>query len=265
MKLTFQLVTSILTPLLVTAPMRAAMQSSEPPAVMQIRISVVDRDGNTVPAGSKSEKGFTVLVADSAGAPVGDSAVVFRLPDEGPGGAFEDSSHSAIVYTSASGLARVSGIAWNTTPGQVAIKVTATKGDARAGMLLTETLSAPSASAPAASSDKPASITAASPHENTSAAVQPGLPGPQEKPAFPHPAEVPQAIAPVPAVSVVNSNKANTGYHSSHKKWIILAAVVAAAAGAGIAMGSKGKSSSSSSTSSSGVSVGTPTVSVGQP
>lgn len=269
MKTLFPLATSILVPLLITSPMRGAMPSAEPGAVPQIRISVVEREAPSVTAGSTAVKGFTVLVADAAGAPVSDSAVVFRFPDDGPSGSFADATHSAIVYTSADGLARISGIKWSDKPGPVAIKVLATKGDARAGIMLMEMLTAAATEQPPAGlpapvtapvQQQPAAPAVAAPQTAT-AAVKPVLPRPTDAPSTV--AAEPHSIAEEPEVSVTNGKTVDTASHSSHKKWIILAAIVAAAAGAGIAMGTKGKSSSTASTS--GVTVGTPTVSVGQP
>jgi hypothetical protein len=136
MKLPSQLATIVLTPLLATAPIRAEAPASDPISPLQLRIAIVDRDKETAATGSESEKGFTVQVTDPSGAPVGESAVVFRLPDEGATGSFSDGARSAIVYTSADGRARVSKIRWSDAPGVVPIKVTATKGEARTGLLL---------------------------------------------------------------------------------------------------------------------------------
>ena len=260
------------------------MQSAEPASATQLRINLVDREGETTGTGSESKKGFTLQVTDSTGAPVSESAVVFRLPDEGASGLFADGSHSAIVYTSADGLAKISGIKWSDTPGSVSIKVTATKGEARAGFLLMETLapksaftavasapaaapvvSAPVVSAPALVSDKPQARMAMAPRESTTA--QPGVSVSQVKgsSSLPKATEISAQQPPAqPVVSVVNNKKGDAGYHSSHKKWIILAAVIAGAAGAGLALGGK-KKSTTTSTTTTGVTVGTPTVSVGQP
>lgn len=278
MKLSFQFATSVLIPLLITAPLRAEMQSSDRPSVPQLHLSLIERDSETVLVGSESSKGFTLQVTDSAGAPVADSAVVFRLPDEGASGTFADASRSAIVYTAADGRARISGIKWSETPGSVSIKVTATKGEARAGFLLSETLSAQSApvtasAAPApaevAGTPPPAAAPAIAPAQTGAAAASPGKSTPLaalDKGSLPRASAPSQPSAEVPIVSVVNSKTGGAGYrHSSYKKWIIITAiVVGAAAGAGLALGSKSKSTSSSP-STSGVSVGTPSISVGQP
>jgi hypothetical protein len=273
MNFLFQFVIAILTPLLVTAPMRAEIAQSDAPATLQIHLVLIDRDKDTTLVGSQSEKGFSVQVADSSGAPVEESAVVFRLPDEGASGVFADGARSAIVYTSADGRAKVSGIKWSDVPGLVAIKITATKGEARAGFLLQETLmtaestpapvsvatAPPAPSAPAASDAKEAVEAIA-----TVSAPAPEQPGkPREVSASASAPAVPAPAAP-PAVSIVNTNGHEKLYGHSHKKWIILAAVVAVGAGAALAMGSKGKSTTTT-TPTAGISVGTPSISVGQP
>ncbi len=254
MKFSFALVSTILIPLLITSPVKAAMQSpaAEVSSSLQLRIELADRDGESVPAGSESSKGYAVRVLDSTGNPAADNAVVFRLPDEGPSGTFADGTHSAIVYTSPDGLARVAGIKWGETAGSVAIKVTATRGDARAGTLLRQLLTT-----------------------STNVMVEHSVPQPgataapmNTPPVTARVSEIKKPAAPTsplePVVSVVNSKTTEKSYHGSHKKWIILAAVVAAGAGAGLALGSK-KKTAASSTSTTGVSIGPPTVSVGQP
>lgn len=279
MKLTFELATAILIPLLVTAPVRGETQTSDYAAAPQLHISLLDRDSDSAPAGSESRQGFTIQVTDSSGAPAADSAVVFRLPDEGASGSFEDGAHSAIVYTSADGRAKISGIKWSDIDGPVAIKVTATKGDARAGFLLQQLLT-PKATSVAVERPKEAAAPVAEALPKTelkSAAsapalqvLQPGAPlqrAPLPRVSDPGPGATNPQTPVEPAVSVVNSKAVEKDYHSSHKKWIILAVVVAAGAGIGLAMGGKKSSSSSPSATpaTTGVSIGSPTVSVGQP
>jgi hypothetical protein len=275
MKLPSQFATFILTPLLATAPVRADIPASDSSAnQQQLHIVVVDRDKETVATGSESEKGFTVQVTDSSGAPVDESAVVFRLPDEGASGFFSDGAHSAIVYTSADGRARVSKIRWSDAPGVVAIKVTATKGEARTGFLLIENLAAPVAS-PATPTEAtvphavPAPVTRNSDIPSSTAAtmppaVPPMQPGtPKNQSSLSKTVEAPKP-SPPPVVSVVNTDPHEKVYSRSHKKWIILAAVVAAGAGAGLAIGAKSKTTQSTTTTT-GVSVGSPSISVGHP
>jgi hypothetical protein len=265
MKLPSQLATIIITPLLATAPVRAEIPAIDPLSASQLHIAVVDRDKESAAAGSESEKGFTVQITDGSGAPVGESAVVFRLPDEGATGSFSDGAHSAIVYTSADGRAHVSKIRWSDAPGVVAIKVTATKGEARTGFLLLENLTPPVLGAvvpaappvPAAPVSKRPELAAAPPLAAASPAVPPPQPGTLSKTI-----ELPKPSAP-PAVSVVTTDPHEKLSSRSHKKWIILAAVVAAGAGAGLAMGGKSKTTQSST--STGTSIGSPSISIGHP
>jgi len=60
-------------------------------------------------------------------------SVSFRLPEEGPGGTFANASRSDIETTKADGKASVWGMQWNRTEGSFEIRITAVKGQARAG------------------------------------------------------------------------------------------------------------------------------------
>lgn len=268
----FQFVIAILSPLLVTAPMRAEIAQSDTPATLQIHLVLIDRDKDTTLVGSRSEKGFTVQVADASGAPVEESAVVFRLPDEGASGVFADGARSAIVYTSADGRAKVSGITWSDVPGPVAVKITATKGAARAGFLLSETLTTPAATqAPVSASSAPAASAPAAkePKGIIEAPAAAGVPAPEQpgkrkEVSAASNAPAIQAPATSPAVSIVNTDTHEKVYGHSHKKWIILGAAIAVGAGAALAMSSKGKSTTTA-TSTPGLSVGSPSISVGKP
>ena len=74
--------------------------------------------------------------------------MTFRLPDAGPGGTFANGSKTEILTTHADGRAGVWGMKWNRQAGTFDVRITATKGEARAGTVssqhLTET-SGPSA------------------------------------------------------------------------------------------------------------------------
>lgn len=105
-----------------------------------LQVKVLESDGPQVVVGSHSSKGFSILVSDGAGTGVADAAVVVRLPDGGASGLFSDGSHSAVLYTDAAGRAHVDNIAWGINPGTMVIRVTATKGDEHAGILLDQNL-----------------------------------------------------------------------------------------------------------------------------
>jgi hypothetical protein len=202
---------------------------------------------------------------------VADAAIAFRLPDADPTGIFSDGTHSAVAYTDQTGRAKITGIQWNATPGAVAIRVTATKGTAHAGILIQQTL------APIRI-DTPAPLPSHTMHEALPSAVAP-LPLPAAPPVGTQPATkaaapeqlatVPSVDAPPPprisepAVSVTNS-PTGASKHSGKTKWIILAAVAAAAGGAGVAMMGK-KSSGGSAATPPGISIGAPGISIGHP
>jgi len=100
-------------------------------AILQIRI--VDGEGTVYPIGSRATRGVTVQVTDETGKPVDNAAVSFRLPDDGPTGVFSSGMRTEIVTTSADGRANVWGMQWNRVTGPMEIRITAAKGQARAG------------------------------------------------------------------------------------------------------------------------------------
>ena len=265
MKSIFQFVSVLLMPLLVMQPLSAQTPAATPAVDLQLHL--LAKEGGA--------KGFTVQVTDLAGAGVPDAAVVLRLPDEGLSGKFADGGRAAIAYTDAAGRAEIGNVQWDAGTGRITMKLTATKGTAHAGMLVEQTVAAvqttpPAAQAPAiASSPAPVSSptppTVPAPVPPASAVPAPGQPmvSVRQPGAVARPST---QTALEPTVSVTNgpgSHEVHSG--GSHKKWIILAVVVAAGAGAGMAMAGKGKSNSSSSSSSSSLSIGTPSVSVGHP
>jgi hypothetical protein len=109
-----------------------------PPVVIQLR--VVEGDGAVYPIGSRATRGLAVQVIDETGKPVDAAAVSFQLPGDGPGGSFAGGGKTEIVTTKADGTAAVWGMQWNKTPGGFEIKVTASKGQARAGVAVTQYL-----------------------------------------------------------------------------------------------------------------------------
>jgi hypothetical protein len=115
------------------------------PAILQVR--VVDGDGAAYPIGARATRGVTVLVTDETGKPVDGATVSFRLPEEGPTGTFASGSRTEIATTQGDGRATVWGMQWNRTPGSFEIRITAIKGQTRAGTVVQEFLT----NAPAAS------------------------------------------------------------------------------------------------------------------
>jgi hypothetical protein len=101
------------------------------PTILQVR--VVEGDNAIYGLGSRSTRGITVQVTDETGKPVDGATVNFRLPEDGPTGTFSTGSRSEIAVTRPDGRAAVWGMLWNKTPGQFEIRITAVKGQTRAG------------------------------------------------------------------------------------------------------------------------------------
>jgi hypothetical protein len=101
------------------------------PAILQIR--VIEGEGVAYPLGGRATRGVTVQVTDETGKPVEGSTVSFRLPEEGPSGMFSNGSRAEITTTRADGRASAWGMQWNRTEGSFEIRITAVKGQARAG------------------------------------------------------------------------------------------------------------------------------------
>jgi hypothetical protein len=101
------------------------------PAILLIRI--VEGEGAVYPIGSRATRGVTVQVTDETGKPVDSAAVVFRLPGDGPTGTFSSGMQTEAVTTSADGRASVWGMQWNRVTGPMEVRITAAKGQARAG------------------------------------------------------------------------------------------------------------------------------------
>lgn len=281
------IISVVLSPALVMAPLWAQTPSnpvhtSAEPDTLQIRILNADGQQPVVHPGTKQS--LRVEVTDSAGAAVSNAAVTCRLPDSGPSGTFADGSHAAVAYTDSQGRATIDGIQWGDVLGSIAIRLTATKGTIHTGILVERNLAAAPVSSqsdqtvvtvpypaptqpstpptvisePAVSVTKPADKSSQQPGQLAvqTAAINPSAINPAPNKLTPETVD--------PTVSVTRTSAADAP-HSSHAKWYILLAIIAAG-GAGAAFAMKGKgSSSSTSNNSSSLSIGNPTVSVGQP
>jgi hypothetical protein len=120
------------------APVLSQDRTTSDPVIVQIR--VLQGEGAVYLAGSRAKTGLTVEVTDEIGRPVEDTMVSFRLPPKGPSGVFPNGLTSDVVVTGADGRATVSGVKWNLTPGPVQIRITAAKGEARAGLIVSQSL-----------------------------------------------------------------------------------------------------------------------------
>jgi hypothetical protein len=120
--------------------------SAQDPALLQVR--VIEGDRAVYAIGSRATRGITIQVTDELGKPAEAASVSFRLPDDGPSGTFSTGSKTEIVTTRADGRASVWGMQWNRTAGSFDIRITAVKGQIRAGTVCPQFLSdSPAASA----------------------------------------------------------------------------------------------------------------------
>jgi hypothetical protein len=106
-------------------------QPADNPALLQIR--VIEGEGVAYPLGGRATRGVTVQVTDETGKPIEGASVSFRLPEEGPSGTFASGSRTELATTRADGKASAWGMQWNRTEGSFEIRITAVKGQARAG------------------------------------------------------------------------------------------------------------------------------------
>jgi hypothetical protein len=129
----------------------AAPLKAQDPAILQVH--VVEGDGAVYAIGSRATKGVAIQVTDETGRPVDGATISFRLPDNGPTGAFANGSRTEIATTRPDGRASAWGMQWNRSPGLLEIRITAVKGQTRAGILCSQYLTdAPEAKANAAGS-----------------------------------------------------------------------------------------------------------------
>jgi hypothetical protein len=106
-----------------------------------VQLRVVEGEGTTYRTGTRAARGVTVLVTDEAGLPLDMASVSFRLPDQGATGTFSSGLRTEVVTTGPDGRASVWGMQWNKTAGTIQIRITAVKGQARAGIVSTQYLS----------------------------------------------------------------------------------------------------------------------------
>ena len=113
--------------------------AADNPAILSIRVA--EGDGAVYAKGSRTTRGLTVLITDETGRPVEGAIVSFTLPAEGPGGVFSSGSRTEIATTHGDGRAAVWGMQWNRSAGPFEIRITAVKGQARAGTVSAQSLS----------------------------------------------------------------------------------------------------------------------------
>jgi hypothetical protein len=205
-------------------------------AVLQIK--VLEGEGAVHPVGARIPKPLTVEVTDESGRPVAGAAVSFQLPAEGPSGLFSNGLRTDLVLTDAAGRASIHAVQLNRIGGQFRIRITAAKEQARAGAVSFQFIG----------ENRAAPTTA---HEAAA---------PKAGPEATAPTGGRDATGQSPGITPTTA-KMGSGIS---KKWIVLAALTV---GGGLAfLGvSRATGSHSSTVSSSVVSIGTPSVTIGNP
>ena len=117
--------------LLLASILMHSSSGEDNPAILQIR--VIEGEGVAYSLGGRATRGVTVQVTDETGKPIEGASVSFRLPEDGPSGVFASGSRTELGTTKADGRASVWGMQWNHTEGSFEIRITAVKGQARAG------------------------------------------------------------------------------------------------------------------------------------
>jgi hypothetical protein len=130
------------------------MQDTAGDTPMVLQIHVIEGEGVAYPLGGRATRGVTVQVTGETGKPVENASVSFRLPEDGPTGTFANGSRLEIATTKGDGKASAWGMQWNRTEGPLEIRITAVKGNARAGTICPVTLSKATAETDSASQVK---------------------------------------------------------------------------------------------------------------
>lgn len=141
------------------APPRSLGQSPPPaPAPQEIavlQLKVIEGEGVVHTAGVRTGAAFTVQVSDETGRPVEGVTVSFRMPAEGATGVFESGLPTEVLVTGADGKASVWGVRWNKITGPVRVRITAVKGDVRAGIFSSQYVAEPQAAAKQTEANRP--------------------------------------------------------------------------------------------------------------
>jgi len=121
-------------------PVALALAVCAPGAIAQIailQIQVLEGEGAVHAAGSRSQRPITVQVTDETGKPVQGAAVSFRLPEEDTT-QFLNGMKTDVQITGPDGRVSLWGIQWGRTPGNLRIRLTAAKDQARAGAIVAQ-------------------------------------------------------------------------------------------------------------------------------
>jgi hypothetical protein len=108
--------------------------------VTVLRIHILEGDSAVHGVSTRANRPLTVQITDETGRPVEGVAVNFRLPAEEPSGSFANGLQTDVQVTGPDGRVSIPMIQWGSTAGPLRIRVTAAKGEARAGIYVSQYL-----------------------------------------------------------------------------------------------------------------------------
>jgi hypothetical protein len=110
------------------------------PGPAQARLNIVVVEGESAINNVKGRVNQPIVrIEDENHQPLAGAAVVFFLPNSGPGGTFVNGSKTLTVSTDAQGRAVAAGIHRNNLSGQMQIRVTASYGGQTVSAVITQT------------------------------------------------------------------------------------------------------------------------------
>ena len=127
--------------------------------VHSLNLVIVEGDGAINNIRQRTARAPIVQVEDENHKPVAGAAVLFLLPDHGPGGTFADGSHTLSVTTNAQGRATAHGMHLNSIQGQFQIQVTASYNGLTATATIGQSIAAGAAAGAAGGAAAGAALT----------------------------------------------------------------------------------------------------------
>jgi len=123
---------------LLALPIPPGARAQEP--APKLNLVIVEGEGAINNIRQRTAREPIVQVEDENHKPVAGAAVLFLLPEHGPGGTFADGSHTLSVTTNAQGRAAARGIHLNNTQGQFQIQVNASYNGMTASTTITQSI-----------------------------------------------------------------------------------------------------------------------------
>jgi hypothetical protein len=131
---------ALLLSLLIGLPQSGFAQArQEAPAPLKLNIVIVEGEGAINNVKQRTAREAIVQVEDENRRPIAGAAVLFMLPDSGPGGVFSNGTRTLQVITDSQGRAALSGLRVNSTQGKFQIQVQANYQGVTATTSITQT------------------------------------------------------------------------------------------------------------------------------